>query len=71
MIEGGSIEVWKKAVHHRHGRRQVDSPQGPLVDAGLPYIDLDKVEWATYSLPGRGGEELVDTFGADIMDGDR
>ena len=40
-----------------------------LVDAGLPYIDLDKVghdvlAWDTVR------EELVDTFGADIMDGD-
>ena len=40
-----------------------------LVDAGLPYIDLDKVghdvlAWDTVR------EELVDTFGVDIMDGD-
>ena len=40
-----------------------------LVDEGLPFIDLDKVghdvlAWDTVR------EELVDTFGADIMDGD-
>ena len=40
-----------------------------LVDAGLPYIDLDKVghdvlAWDTVR------EELVDTFGVDIMDDD-